>query len=254
MLTSWEFPIRTVPGRLTCTIFLGDTMKKLVIGLLLIGACAASAGTIIDLQMGAYTVGDEVTVTNAVVTGVRYNGMCINEDPNGPYTGVWVYTGAAPAAAVGDLVEVKGLYEEYYDFTEINVTTDMTGYVTNLGPHTGALYPIELTLAAFNADPEPYEGCFVKITSGMVVTSAPSTYGEWTVESFEDPGEFLIMDDYWYDDTTVLLGDCYNCATGIITYSFGTYRLEPFADAICVVDCAVPNQVMSFGQVKSLYK
>ena len=204
--------------------------------------------------MGAYAIGDEVAVTGAVVVAERYNGVFISEDPNAPYAGTWVYTGAAPGAVVGDLVDVKGLYEEYYDFTEINVDSDLTGYLTVTGIHMGAIYPVDVTVAELNTNGEAYEGCFIRVTSGMMVTVAPDTYGEWTVESIESPGMFLVMDDYFYDDSTVMLGDCYNCATGVLVYSFGAYKLEPFDGAICVVDCTVGDDEISFGQVKSLFR
>ena len=229
-------------------------MKLLATVLLLLAAVPAFAGTIIDLQMGAYAVGSQSVVEDAVVTGVRYNGFFMTEDPNAPYAGVWVFTGAAPGVAVGDLVDVADLYEEYYDFTEINVSTDPNGYVTLLGEHLGAIYPLPVTVSQLAANAEPYEGCFIMVTDGMVVVNAPNSYGEWRVESYEAPGQYLWMDDYWYDDTTVQLGDCYDCATGMLAYSFGTFRLEPIAGAICVVDCTVANENLSFGEIKALFR
>ncbi|HPF34209.1 MAG TPA: hypothetical protein P5571_01400 [Candidatus Krumholzibacteria bacterium] len=227
-------------------------MKHAIVAtLLLLTVAAAQAGTIVDLQMGVYAIGDEITVTDAVVVALRSNGLCITEDPNAPYAGVWVYTGSAPGVAVGDLVDVKGLYEEYFDFTEINVSTDVTGYVTMTGVHNGAIYPLPVTVADIG---EAYEGCFIKVTDGMTVTTAPNSFGEWVVESYETPGTFLKLDDYWYDDTTVSLGDCYNCATGVLIYSFGEYKLEPFADAICVTDCTVANETLGFGALKTLFR
>ncbi|HRX50011.1 MAG TPA: hypothetical protein P5571_01395 [Candidatus Krumholzibacteria bacterium] len=217
-------------------------------------AGAAVAGSIVDLQMGAYTIGDEVVVPSAVVTGVRSNGAFISEDPNAPYAGVWVYTGAAPGVAVGDLVEVKGLYEEYFDFSEINVSTDATGYFNNLGVHDGAIYPLYVTMAQLAANAEPYEGCYIAIVDPMMVTEAPNNFGEWTVESQMSPGTFLIMDDYWYDDTTVMLGDCYCCASGVLAYSFGAYKLEVFENAICIIECAVSNEDVSFGELKTQFR
>ncbi len=229
-------------------------MKKLAIVLSLVCiAGSAFAGAIYDVQTGVYTVGDEVIIDDAVVTGVRYNGCFVNEQVNGPYTGVWVYTGAAPGVAVGDLVDVKGLYEEYYDLTEINVSTDPTGYCTFDSVHTGTLVGVAMTLTAFNADPEAWECGFIQITDGLMVTQLLG-YGEWEAESYDAPGEFLVFDDYWYDDTTVQVGDCYQCVHGIIYYSYGVYKMEAFEDGICVVDCSVSNEDMSFSDIKSLYR
>ncbi len=229
-------------------------MRKLVIALVLLCTSSAFAGAIYDLQFGGtYALNDEVTVEDAVVTGVRYNGVFINEQVNGPYTGVWVYTGVAPGVAVGDLVDVKGLYKEYFDLTEIDVSADLTGYLTFDSIHLGSLVAVGMSIAALNADPEPWECGFIQITSGMMVTQI-LTYGEWEVESADAPGQFLVMDDYWYDELTVTVGDCYLCAVGVLMYNFGIYKLEPFFENICLVDCSVGNEDMTFGQVKSLYR
>ncbi len=104
-----------------------------------------------------------------------------------------------------------------------------------------------------NNDPEAYESVWVNVTDGMMVTEIGS-YGQWTVDSYNSPGQQLVMDDYWYDDTTVVLNECYNCATGIYFYSFSEWKLEPFADGLTHVDCTVDSEPMSFGAVKALYR
>jgi len=229
-------------------------MKALLTILAILITSTAMAGTITDIQTGIIPENTLVTVTDAVVTGVRGNGFFMSEDPNAPYAGIWVYTGAAPVALTGDLVEVTGLYVEYFDLSEIDVTADPSGLVTVTGAHQGTLYPLDVTTADLATDGEPYESCFIRVTDGMTVITAPSNYGEWVVTSHEYPGVELIMDDYWYDDSTVALGDCYNCATGILNYNYGAFKLEPFVDAICIVDCTVDNDTVHFGQIKSLYR
>lgn len=229
-------------------------MKYLVIALTLLCAGAAVAGSIYDVQTGGYTIGDEVVIDDGIVTGVRDNGVFVSEPTSGPYTGVWVFTGSDPLVAVGDLVDVKGLYEEYFDLTEINVTTDLTGYFTYVGPHMGTLVADDVTTTELNADPEAWECCFVQLTNGMVVTDISLGFNEWLVESYEAPGQFMRMDDYWYDFASVQVGHCYDCAVGIWVYGFGNWKLQPHEGNICVVDCTVANESLSFGQVKSLYR
>ncbi len=231
-------------------------MKTMLTILALLIATTAFAGPIIDIQTGVYAENTVVTVNNAVVTGVRYNGFFMSEDPNAPYAGIWVYQGGTPATvvAVGDLVDVVGLYKEYYDFSEIDILADPAGLVTVTGIHQGTIYPMNVTTSMLALDGEPYEGCFIQVTDGMMVITAPDSHGEWTVESHENPGVELIMDDYWYDDTTVALGDCYNCATGILNFNYGAFKLEPLEDAICVVDCTVDSENVNFDQIKSLYR
>ncbi|MBC8425577.1 hypothetical protein H8E07_15795 [bacterium] len=232
-------------------------MNKLVIVLVLLMAGTAVAGPIFDVQTGAYTVGDEVTISGAVVTGVRYNGCFISEDPTGPYTGVWVYVGSGnldPMITAGTVVDVKGLYEEYYDFTEINVTTDATGYCTYMGDFGGTLVPTSVTVAQLNADPEAFEGCFIAVLGLMIVTDNDLGYGEWEAEVMDDPGQFIYFDDYWYDPVDVMIGDCFCCAVGVVYYSFGVYKLEPFDGSICFMGCPVANEELTFGDVKALYR
>ncbi len=228
-------------------------MRKFVLAIALMGlAATAFAGNIYEIQTGVYAPLDEVTATGTV-TGVRNNGFFMQEAAVG-YSGIWVYTGTGNhTAIVGDDVEVKGLYKEYYDLSEIDVAADATGYVTIAG-NSGALPAVPLTAAQYAADPEPWEGMFIMITDGLAVVEAPNTYGEWVMESLESPGTTVRCDDYWYDDTTVVLGQCSQYAAGCLTYSFGNYLLEVLVDGLMVADCAVDSDAVSFGAVKSLYR
>jgi len=230
-------------------------MRKLVIALVVLSAAAAFAGPIYDVQTGVYTVGDLVVLNDAIVTGVVYNGVFVSEDVTGPYTGVWVYTGGDPGVAQGDLVDVCGEYKEYYGLTELDVAAaGGDGYFTYVGPHMGTLTAAAVDIVTLNADPEAWECCFVHVCEGMVVTNADYGYGMWEVQSYENPSEYLLFDDYWYDQGTVQLGDCYTCAVGIFTYNYDEFKLNPFVDNIDVVDCSVPNESMTFGGVKALYR
>lgn len=227
-------------------------MKKLlVISLLLIMAAgAANAGVISDIRTGLVAEGTEVTATDVVVTAVRYNGFAATEIPAGTYNSIWVYTGGAPGVVIGDVVEINAKYEEYYTLSELNVTTAAAGYVTVTGSTVAPVIP--LTAAELMVDPEAYESAVIQITDGMAVCQAPDSYGVWMVSTLGSCID-IQMDDYWYDDTTVAVCDCYNWATGLWTYSYGAWELNPFADGIEKVDCAVPADPVSFGQVKSLF-
>jgi 5'-nucleotidase/UDP-sugar diphosphatase len=225
-------------------------MRNLVIVLcLVLVAAVAQAGVISDLQQGMYTIGDEITVTNAIVTGATYNGCFITELPVGPYSGVWVYLGSGHAVVDGDVVNIVGLYEEYYDLTEINASGGLVEVVGN-GP-VPAGYP--LTAAEFVADSEPFEGVAICITDGLTVTVAPNSYGEWFAQSVES-GDEIMFDDFWYDDTTVTEAQCFNYACGPVYYSFGAYKLEAWADGIEVVDCAVPTDASSLTDIKAMFR
>ncbi|MDH3645190.1 MAG: lamin tail domain-containing protein [Gammaproteobacteria bacterium] len=89
--------------------------------------------------------------------------------------GIFVFTGAAPTVAVGDLVNVEGEIQEFFGLTEISPASSIT--VTG----TGAVPPA----VVFNADvpsPDPatpscsieyecYEGMLVEVSEGIVAAS-----------------------------------------------------------------------------------
>ncbi len=228
-------------------------MKRMSIVLMLVLlASVTQAGTIIDLQTEVYTVGAHVEVVGAVVTEVSYNGFFMGEIPTALYSGVWVYDNGVNVVAIGDIVSVGALYEEYHELTELNVLSDAAGYVTVTG-WTDCLLPLCVTIAELNANPEPYESVWIQVMDGMMVTEL-LTYGMWEVESYDTTGEFLLMDDYWYDDTTVQVGDCYFCATGIYVWNYDFWKLNPHVDGLSLVDCSVPNEEMTIGDVKKLYR
>ena len=229
-------------------------MKSSAIVLVLIGlAGVVLAGPIYDVQTGVYAEGAEVVVDDAIVIAVRGDGIFISEDTAGPYTGVWVYTGSDPGVSTGDLVDVKGLYAELDGLTTIDVSSDPTGSCTFDSLHMGALTAVDVHIAQLNADPEPWESTLIRVRDGMMVGRVLED-GEWEVESADTPGEFMVLDDFWYDVASVMVGDCYLCAGGVYYESGGGYKLEPFVDHLCLVNCSVANESMSFGQVKALYR
>lgn len=209
--------------------------------------------TCFELNTGVVPVGTMVDILGGtvVVTSVRYNGFSCTDLVAGPYTAIWVYTGGDPAVQIDDVVEILGgEYKEYYDLSEIDMTTfGGTWMVVGTTPAPC----ITKTAAELLADPEPWESHVITVCDGMTVISAPNSYGEWTAESY-DSGAVLLHDDYFYDESQLAVGDCYMGEIGLWTYSFGTWRINPLAYGICIVDCTIPNETMSLGQVKSLYR
>ncbi len=227
-------------------------MKKLlVVSLLMVmAASVAQAGVISDIRNGLVAVDTEVTATDVVVTSVRYNGFSGSEIPAGTYNSIWVYTGGAPGVEIGDIVTINAMYIEYYDLSELNVTTAPAGYVTITGSMVAPVIP--LTAAELMVDPEAYENAVIQITDGMAVCQAADGYGVWMVSTLGSCID-IQMDDYWYDAATVVICDCYNWAIGLWTWSYGAWELNPFADGIEKVDCTVDNETTTFGQMKSLF-
>lgn len=232
-------------------------MKTIVTVLLLVALAGVAAAqsvstTIPDIRAGMHAEGTQVDVVGgqAIVTAVRYNGFSATDPAAGPYTAIWVYTGGAPGVVEGDIVDiVNGEYKEYYDLSEIDMNT-FAGTVTVVGSTTVPYLP--MTHAALRADFEAWESHVIHVTDGFLVTAMLS-YGEWTARSYDD-GYELLFDDYFFDETTLAVDYCYWGVTGMLSYSFGAYKLNPLADGLTVIDCTVGNEDLSFGGVKSLFR
>ncbi|MBD3220554.1 hypothetical protein GF314_04865 [bacterium] len=225
-------------------------MRKIAIaGLVLIIAAAAQAGVISDLQQGVYEEGAPVEAIGVTVVDVTGNGAFITEVPVGPYSGCWAFLGSDHGLMPGDVINIQGIYEEYYGLTEINAA-DGVVEVTSSGPVPA---PYSLTTAELMVDPEVFEGVSICLTDGFQITQL-FDYGEWEAESVET-GELVMFDDFWFDPPTEdQIGMCFNSVCGALTYSFGAYKLEVYADGITeYVDCTVATEATTLTEIKALF-
>lgn len=223
-------------------------MKRIVIALLLVLiASSAAAQTIYDIQTGLIPENTAVQVQNVTVTATRYNGIFVSEAPYGEYNSIWVYTGSDLGFVPGDIVNIQGEYYEYYDLSEIDAGAGVV-----VGAGSGPVPTPSIVPAAVLLDPvtaEPWESCAVTIPDQGYAVDVASSYGEWDVDY--GLGLFL-FDDYWFDASTVAAGDCYESVTGIIYYSFGSFRMNPFETGIDF--CPVATDEQTFGSLKALYR
>lgn len=234
-------------------------MKKLALAfMLLFVAASANAGVIHDIQTGLVPTDPVTLVTpcDVTVVAVTYNGIWVAEAPFGAYDGIWVYMGSAePIDLVpGDMVCICGVYKEYYDLSEIDiVAAGLYGSVLKTGTTTVPA-PSYVTAAEISTPEgaEPWESCAITVVDGMHVTTAPSSYGEWFATA--EDGNVVMFDDIFYDDTTVMLDDCYNNATGILNYNFNNFKLEAYADGIELTDCSVATEPATLSAIKALYR
>ncbi len=231
-------------------------MRPIAIALFLaLGTGVATAGPITDMQSDVYAVGDWVTIQGVVTAAATY-GVAVAEAPYSARNAVWVYLGSGHGVAAGALLQAHGVYEEYNGLTELNVFDHLADPAP--GPAWSAVTgsapvpaPSNLSAAQLMADPEPWESCVVTVTDALIVAEK-LLYGEWTTESYES-GTLLTLDDFWYDASAVEVGDCFQNATGMFTYSFGVYKLEPFAAGL--PPCGpVAAQDRTLGAVKGLYR
>ncbi|REJ76485.1 MAG: hypothetical protein DWQ30_18035 [Acidobacteria bacterium] len=171
--------------------------------------------------------------------------------------GIFVFTGAAPSVSVGDLVDVVGEVNEFFDFTELAGLVDVT--VVGAGSVPAA---IELGPTVPSPDPtapscaielECYEGMLVSVEEGTVggpnqrfnpdpIAEVHITAG--VQRAFREPGiEFpglpglpvwdgnpevfeLDPDRLGLANQVIPAGSTFS-ATGVIGYEFGGYELWP---------------------------
>lgn len=212
-------------------------------------AQAALTTTIFDIQFGLVTLGEEVTVESVVVTASGRFGFFVQEvdprpDPIGrKYTGIWVFTYGDHLGFVkrGDLVNVTGIYDEYFDFSEIDITHDLcsgdcgwevVGTAEEPEPVIVLLTDINDT-GVYN---EAYESVLVGVdlVDEELWAGAPDGYGEWQLwTDGVGVGDFLWMESYSadpdgeFDYPLPTQGDVFTFANGVLTYSYGIYKLAP---------------------------
>jgi hypothetical protein len=189
----------------------------------------ADVDSIYDIQQGLVADGTDVVV-QGVVTGAAYNGVFIQDPAGGQYSGVWVFlnTGweTTYTAAVGDLVEAAGAYEEFSGETEINVAFATSPRLDNLGSGP-TIVPESMDVATLLADSEPWEGVLLTIDETLTASAAPDTFDEFEVTG---AGGAIKIDNRCYtlsDDVTVVPGLEFASATGPLSYDHDEFKIEP---------------------------
>lgn len=180
--------------------------------------------TIGAIQRGDVAEGTRVSVLASVVTAVRARDLFI-QDPEGGTSnaGVHVFLSAdASGIAIGDVVDVTGEVDEYFDDTEVAIAT-----VTRVGGG-GAITPVELT--AEEATDEVYEGMLVTVTD---VTDVVNPY-DCSVDGpsctdanlWEVNGQIVVYDRVYLDtDWAAQAGQ--GPVTGVMGFRFERRRLMP---------------------------
>ena len=192
--------------------------------------------TISDIQQGSDSLtcadsGNIVTIQDSVtVEGVvsvpsfevhdTLNGYVLSDGSAELYSGLVIVVPKEldEAWEIGQTLKVTGSYIEFYCLSELSVTS-----IEALEMSDADLSPIAVSDFAENA--EAYEGMLITV-SDATVTSIENveSYGE-----IETDGGFILDD--WITGkeviTTPEVGATYCSVTGVATFNFGTYRLNP---------------------------
>ena len=151
----------------------------------------------------------QFVTTDGYVTGRAEYGFFIQDD-EASWSGIWVLDFGSESVNIGDEVEVAGMVEEYYDLTEINITSG-TGSVNILSTGNSLYNPLYITQVE-----EAYESVLVTVSG--ICDGPPNQYGEWTLSG-------VWINNLMYSFTPVT-GQEYTI-TGPLNYSYGEYKVEP---------------------------
>jgi hypothetical protein len=185
--------------------------------------------TIYQIQQGEIEVDSAVLVEDAICTAVASNGFFMQEPEGGEWSGIWVFTGMGAALpALGDVVTVTGVYEEFFELTEINT---MAGSVTVTESPGEGNVPAPETIALTDVG-ESWESVFVRVTGNSLRVSElhpmPAVH-EFLVT---DGVGMVWIDDLMYDATT---GDfpgfglfaSFTDIQGPLNFAFMEFRVAP---------------------------
>ncbi|MCB9778946.1 MAG: lamin tail domain-containing protein [Alphaproteobacteria bacterium] len=182
--------------------------------------------TIADIQTGVYGPGEIVTVSGVAANNANGLGFWLLDEDGGRYNGIFVYTaaiGTLSSVARGDALTVTGEVYEYSSVVDSSATELIpasSSAVVETGRGTIPA-PTVLGTASFSSAStmEPYEGTLVTIED-VTVTDPAVAFGEIEYDGVAR------TDDMLYGAPTVSEGDTYTSITGLLHYTYGSWKLE----------------------------
>ena len=183
--------------------------------------------SIYDVQMGVVGVGTTVTLTDVIVTSPTdpdNETFYVQEEAGGEYSGisVWVMDPTGLSVGPGDLVTLTGVYQEYFDNSQIVLTATSDLNVTGAAtvPDPALVAPADV--ATNGSAQENWEGVLVRVEN-VSVTDDALGFGDFLVT------DGLRVDDYFFPMNTFVVpanGTAYSSITGIMTFAFDDARLS----------------------------
>ena len=191
---------------------------------------SALPASIESIQDGTTPPDTEVLVSG-VVTATGPYGVYIQHPDGGPWSGLWAYMGSDwetlyGSVVAGDVVDVQGKVNEYFDLTEVDLTASSIPSVTLTGT-ADIPSPMVLSLETLLADPEPWESVLIRLDD-VTVSSDLDEYGQWEIT---DEAGTLLIDDFLHMYTgSTAIGTGFESITGPLYYSYGDYKIVPDSD------------------------
>lgn len=173
-----------------------------------------------DIQTGDVDEGQYVRIENAIVTTEITpdgEGFFIQDAGGGEWSGIYVYTMQGESPSVGDEITMTGIYSEFYDFSQLVLEFESEYEVTGSGQ------PVTTTITSPSGDWESYEGCLVRFNDQGVV-SAMNSHGEVELAMG------IPMTNLFFDFSADY-GGHYDSVTGVISYQYEEFKINPRAEA-----------------------
>ena len=254
-----------------------------VISLILAASVLAQPDTttIYDIQQGNHLPDTYVFVNNVVVTAIDRKpntyGFTAQEIGGGPYSGILVYMDAASPDTIdgigielGDLVWVRGYYQEYFGVSELqfekaHIITEDFGE-----PDPVLLSCEDLADSTYGEDPdanfgEKWEGVFIAVDT--VVVTEHGIQGEWRIMEVHEHHCLDYPDSVCYGDTARVddklamptlprpgVGDTLALVRGVLSYEWDTYRIwaRDDSDIVYISTPPGPNLVIAYPIANTL--
>jgi len=210
-------------------------MKKLIVSLaiLLLAVPVFALDYLTSIYDIQYTInpagnsplaGQNVSVRGIVTARFGSNYYTIAEMPGGPWHGIWVKD-SSHTPNIGDQIQITATV------TEVNGLTTLDNLTTYQLLSSGNQLPVGASTTGY-VSREDWEGVLVTMNN-VTVTNPDLGYGEWEVNDGSGTARIDDLASYAY---TPVAGDQIATLTGVVTYSYGNYKVEPRSDADIEID------------------
>jgi len=152
-------------------------------------------------------------------------------DAVGAYNGIVIFdTTVSTTYFVGDLIQVTGSVQEYFNMTEISTVTAHSLVSPGNLPYPATVITctdLDMATPADTLPAEQYEGCLVQIENAKCVTAQEMVNYEATVSDDNSVHKTIIDDDASYHLIFGMsVGAIYNII-GVVQYKYAAYKLCP---------------------------
>jgi predicted extracellular nuclease len=196
------------------------------------GPIVGTPATIPEIQQGDVDEDTAVEITDAITTAIGFGGFFMQDAAGGEWSGIWVYVGDdGEVPALGDVVTVVGVYEEFYDLSQIDATGGGSMVVTDSPGEGNVPAPEALAITDLG---ESWESVFVRVADDTFTVQELSDVkdvNEFRVEN--EGGDSIWVDDFMYDvveegDLAGFgVGATFDAIQGPLNFTFDEFKIAP---------------------------